>query len=159
MHKRFICLLFMVNFIGIVVWSCDSPPSENKIEQVTKEYQLPGKMAELYTIVGAKHDTAMLLMGDIRRTQQALRSVLSEQKGLAKEKVLDALTALQRADDGMMTWMHEFKSTELNEEEYQALSEAEIKAYLEKEEKKIEQVHVDMTTSIATGKLLLEQLQ
>jgi hypothetical protein len=64
---------------------------------------------------------------------------------------------LKKADDGMMNWMHEFKSTELNEAEYKAMSEAAILTYLKGEEEKIEQVHIDMLESIKNGKAFLEK--
>jgi hypothetical protein len=146
--------------IMMMIGACESDsntPNEAQ-ETAEAEYRLPGKMADYYTVVVAKHDTAMLLMGDIERTQRALRTLLPQQEGAAKTSVLDALTYLQKADDGMMTWMHEFRSTELHEEEYKTLSEAEIEAYLQEEEQKIEQVHADMLNSIAQGKALLEQL-
>lgn len=143
-------------FIGIVLcllvglMACES--SE-------KEYELPGQMPAYYTLVVAKHDTAMLLMGDIERTQRALRKVMPQYEGEQEQQILRALTALKKAEEGMMTWMHEFKSTELNEEEYKALSEEAIQAYLAEEEQKIEQVHVDMSTSIAEGQALLGDLK
>lgn len=154
---------YCVFLIGIIVilGACETPNNQDETTSIVEEekaYSLPTKMATYYTVVVAKHDTAMLLMGDIERTQRALRAVLSDQEGASKKQILDALTYLQKADDAMMTWMHEFKSTELHEEEYKTLSEAEIERYLQEEEQKIEQVHLDMIASIVQGRALLEQL-
>ncbi|MFK7796590.1 MAG: hypothetical protein AB8E82_03990 [Aureispira sp.] len=155
--KKTIVYWFFLTTITII-GACEATNTHAETKEKIEAYSLPEKMAAYYTVVVAKHDTAMLLMGDIERTQRALRAVLSQQEGAAKTNVLEALTFLQKADDGMMTWMHEFKSTALYEEEYKNLSEAEIEGYLQEEEQKIEQVHVEMSSSIAQGKALLEQL-
>lgn len=121
------------------------------------EFVLPPAAAELYRIVGEKHDTAMLLMGNIGGMQSALRLKLGQIKedNAQKDSVLTLLSALKKADDGMMDWMREFKNTDLNEDEYKAMSQEEIMAYLKSEETKIEQVHQDMLNSIANSKKFL----
>lgn len=157
MQQRFFYWIFMIILV-IMIGACGSLEAP-KVEQEVQAYQLPGAMPEYYSTVVSKHDTAMLLMGDIERAQRALRAALPQQEGENKTNILNSLTNLKKADDGMMTWMHEFKSTELNEEEYRTLSETEIQAYLREEELKIEQVHLDMTTSIAEAQALLAALK
>lgn len=157
--KKTILYWFFLTIVIAIIGACEAINTADKTEEKIEAYSLPEKMGAYYTVVVAKHDTAMLLMGDIERTQRALRAALPQQEGAAKTKVLEALTFLQKADDGMMTWMHEFRSTELYEDEYKTLSEAEIEGYLQEEEQKIEQVHLDMSNSIAQGKALLEQLK
>lgn len=122
-------------------------------------WELSEDAANLYQIVGEKHDTAMLLMSNIEGTRSKLRIAMnvSEMDSIQKDSILNLLTALKKADEGMMNWMNAFKSTELNEAEYQAMSETEILTYLKEEEKKIEQVHLDMLESIQKGTAFLEQ--
>lgn len=148
--QRFFIGIVLLFLVGLV--ACEPPTVEEE------EFELPEKMAAYYTLVVAKHDTAMLLMGDIERTQRALRKVMPQYEAEQEQQILRALTDLKKAEEGMMTWMHEFKSTELNEEEYRKWSEAAIRTYLEEEEQKIEQVHVAMSTSIAKGQALLKEL-
>lgn len=140
------------------MWSCGDSNAPKTVEVVEDEtFELSPEAAILYDTVGAKHDTAMLLMGAIGKTQSKLRLQLKsmEEGDEKRAQVLDLLTALKKADDGMMNWMREFKSTELNDDEYKTMSNEEIMAYLKEEEKKIEQVHVDMLNSIAAGKAYL----
>lgn len=120
-------------------------------------FLLPPEASELYRIVGEKHDTAMSLMGNIEGLQSALRLKLGQTKedNSQKDSVLTLLSALKKADDGMMDWMRGFKNTDLNEDEYKAMSIEEIMAYLKSEETKIEQVHQDMLNSIANSKKFL----
>ncbi len=147
-------ILLIISFLLV---SCSNPEPSKKIEKET--WKLNEDAATLYQVVGEKHDTAMLLMTDIEatRSQLRLRMKTAEIDSLKKDTILNLLTALKKADDGMMNWMHEFKSTELNEEEYKKMSEADIMTYLKDEEQKIEQVHIDMLESIKNGKAFLKQ--
>ncbi|WMX17314.1 MULTISPECIES: hypothetical protein [unclassified Aureispira] len=147
-------ILLIISFLLV---SCSNPEPSKKIEKET--WKLNEDAATLYQVVGEKHDTAMLLMTDIEatRSQLRLRMKTAEIDSLKKDTILNLLTALKKADDGMMNWMHEFKSTELNEEEYKKMSETDIMTYLKDEEQKIEQVHIDMLESIKDGKAFLKQ--
>jgi hypothetical protein len=146
-------LLFLITSLFLI--SCTNSGSKNKLEQ--EIWELPADAANLYQIVGEKHDTAMLLMSKIEGARSKLRVAMKVEgvDSLQKDSILNLLTTLKKADDGMMNWMHEFKSTELNEKDYKAMSEADIIAYLKEEEEKIEQVHVDMLESIKNGKAFL----
>lgn len=145
-------------FIPIIfLYSCNQDNTTPNTAPETA-FLLEPAASELYRIVGAKHDTAMLLMGAIGGMQSALRLELGkikEEKSPKKDSVLTLLTALKKADDSMMTWMHEFKNTDLNEDEYKAMTPAQIMDYLKSEETKIEQVHQDMLNSIANSKKFL----
>ncbi|BDS11886.1 hypothetical protein [Aureispira anguillae] len=156
MKYLFLCLAF----IGLLTVACEEKAAEEDKTQVedTADFKLSSQAEDLYQIVGEKHDTAMLLMKNIEQAKSALRLKMEGlETGAEKDAILDLLMALKKADDGMMNWMREFKSTELNDEEYKAMSEQEIMAYLKKEEQKIEQVHIDMLTSIENGKKFLEK--
>lgn len=143
-------------FIPIVfLLSCNQDNNSPVVQETT--FTLSSEAAELYRIVGEKHDTAMLLMGSIGGMQSALRLQLGQIKedNAQKDSILMLLSALKKADDGMMNWMREFKNTDLNEDEYKAMSQEAIMSYLKSEETKIEQVHQDMLNSIANSKKFL----
>lgn len=148
------CLFFL--------FSCDNNNNKDNNSTITNpeeaEFSLTNPAAELYQIVGEKHDTAMLLMTNIGKMQSLLRIQLEATETLEAEKdsILNLLTALKKADDGMMNWMREFKSTELNDEEYKAMSEEQIMNYLKDEEAKIEKIHLEMINSIKSVKLKKE---
>lgn len=143
--------------LATLLVACNEATPETP-KTVIEEFKLSANGANLYHIVGEKHDTAMLLMKNIEQTRSALRLEMKKmESGTEKDTILDLLTALKKADDGMMNWMHEFKSTALNEEEYKAMSEEAIITYLKREESKIEKVHVDMLESIENGQAFLDK--
>ena len=135
---------------SILFFNCNS--NNNEKEQNDSFYLSPAA-EHLYSVVGEKHDTAMLLMKDIGNAQYKLRNSLNETvDSLQKKKILDLLLALKKADDAMMNWMREFKNKDLDEDMYKSMTEAEIVNYLSKEEVKIEAVHQQMLKSIADAK-------
>jgi hypothetical protein len=140
---------------SLLLLSCANNEPGKKGEKET--WKLSADAADLYQIVGEKHDTAMLLMSNIEGVRSKLRVAMkvSDIDSLQKDSILMLLTTLKKADDGMMNWMNEFKNTEMNEDEYKTMSETEILTYLKGEEQKIEQVHVDMVESVKEGKAFL----
>ncbi len=155
---RILYLVFV--FLGsLLLGACnDGSPVVTEEPVVVEEegYKLPGNTANLYQIVMDKHDTTMLMMSPIIRTQHLLRDKSKTAEGAEKKAILDALLALEKGDEGMRRWMREFKNIVTHEDTYRAWSETEIRAYLKEEERKIEQVDVDMRTSIAQGEALLK---
>jgi hypothetical protein len=114
-----------------------------------------------YDTVGAKHDTAMLLMKEIASCQYRLRNSLElakkEGSSAQKEVILEGLLALQKAEDAMMGWMRAFKGVDLEEAFYKNQTEKAVLHYLQEEEIKIEQVHRQMKASIELAQRLLIQ--
>lgn len=151
-----------MRYLLLLITSClliSCSDNQTKKKPVEETWKLPTEAAELYKVVGVKHDDAMLLMSDIEGARSKLRveMKMANVDSLRKDSILTLLTALKKADDGMMNWMHEFKSTELNEDEYKKMSEAEILTYLKEEEAKIEQIHLDMSASVDNGNAFLEK--
>lgn len=103
----------------------------------------------LYSLVGAKHDSAMLLMNAIYKSQRKWRKILNDSSIQEKEFILDRLGALNRADEAMMDWMRNFKSMELETSFYQNSLESDVLDYLKNEEKAIEQIHLEMIESLS----------
>ena len=134
-------------FLLVLLNNCTTTEPVNEQES---NFSLSPQTAELYRIVGEKHDTAMLLMKEIGIGQSRLRVKINmlEDNSSQKDTILDLLLALSKADDAMMNWMREFKNTDLDEDMYKAMQEEEIMYYLKQEEVKIEKVHQAMLKSI-----------
>ncbi|MEZ4953438.1 MAG: hypothetical protein R2825_07665 [Saprospiraceae bacterium] len=102
------------------------------------------------------HDEVMPKMGEIHKLKKQLKKLSTEssvEENGNLEEIKNAIYALEKADDGMMDWMANFKSpSKLRGEK----SHEEIMAYLENEKEKIEQVKNDMMTSIERAKKLVE---
>lgn len=143
--------LFFLSCFSILFFNCNS---ENNAKEQDGTFSLTPVAAHLYSVVGEKHDTAMLLMKDIGNARHKLRNSINNVQvdSLQKLKILDLLLGLKKAEDAMMNWMREFKNTDLDEDMYKSMSETEIIAYLSKEEEKIEAVHQQMLQSIAEAK-------
>ncbi|MCH2022431.1 MAG: hypothetical protein MK207_08140 [Saprospiraceae bacterium] len=139
--------LILLLFFLVLLINCTNTHPTNENQSV---FSLSVEAAELYKIVGEKHDTAMLLMKEIGLGTSRLRIKLNnlEENNPQKDTILNLLLLLKKADDGMMNWMREFKNTDLNEDMYKAMKQEEIMNYLRQEEIKIEKVHLDMLKSI-----------
>ena len=88
----------------------------------------------------AIHDEVMPKMGDMHLARKALRKVLEKTEDeVVKKEILSMIKDLENADEGMMTWMHEWKVPK---------NEPEKTTYLNKEKEKITKVKVDMLTSL-----------
>ena len=146
--------LISLLLLALLFAACTSP-QEQPVEETTV---LSAALNTHYLEVMEQHDTAMLLMKDIAKVRHQLREhmkTVEVSDTVNKTVLLGLLKDLQKADDGMMTWMRYFKSTSLDEAWYKKEEETTLSAYLAAEEKKIQQVHVDMINSIKAGKLYL----
>jgi len=158
MYKNILILLTFVFLFACGNNETTDTPNTTT-EQTEESFQLSQEAAILYDTVGAKHDTAMLLMNDIKRVQSQLRKTIDGSRLKAvEERCLEKLTLLRNADKAMMDWMANFKSVEMEEETYMAMSEEAIMDYLKEEEHKIEVIHQQMLTAIQEGEQLAAEL-
>jgi len=99
--------------------------------------------------VMAVHDEVMPRLGELNKDRKELQKILKDvEDETAKTELLTAITALEKADDGMMDWMAEWKVP----------SEVELQeSYLNKEMVKITKVKTDMLESMKNAKLLKEK--
>ena len=99
--------------------------------------------------VMAIHDEVMPKLGELNKDRKVLQSILiSSNDETVKATLLEAISALEKADDGMMDWMAEWKvPSEPTAQE----------AYLKKEMVRITQVKTDMLESMKNAKLLKEK--
>ncbi len=99
--------------------------------------------------VMAVHDEVMPKLGELNKDRKELQKILKNVTDEAvKSELLLAITALEKADDGMMDWMADWKvPAELEKQE----------PYLNKEMVKINKVKTDMLESMKNAKLLKEK--
>ena len=97
----------------------------------------------------AIHDEVMPKLGELNKDRRNLQDLLkSTEDESVKTEILSAITALEKADDGMMEWMSDWKVP----------SDPELqKAYLDKEMIRIKKVKTDMLESMKNAKLLKDK--
>lgn len=108
---------------------------------------------ELRDEIMVVHDEVMPKMGDIHKLKKNLKKIAGDEQMQAGDPIFDMLAQLENADEGMMSWMAEFKQpSKLRGSK----THEEIMAYLAEEKLKIEKVRDEMLSSIAEGTELLE---
>lgn len=111
-------------------------------------------VADMHSQVMVVHDEVMPKMGDIYKVKKQLKLQLSEQiesTDSTRSDLLMAIKDLEKADDGMMQWMSDFKSS------YKGATDAETIAYLKSEKEKISKVSIEMKEAISNGQKLMNQ--
>jgi len=135
-------------FLCVFIFACGGPMTEaQKLEDAKWE------------AVMANHDVVMPMMGTTNKVRKKLKKVLKAKEGLAGETVtkINALIGdLDKADEGMMDWMHGFQKLRKLQAEK---SHQEILTYLEDQDGVIKQVGVDMTNSIKAGMDFVESME
>ncbi|HFA47584.1 MAG TPA: hypothetical protein ENJ95_01045 [Bacteroidetes bacterium] len=111
---------------------------------------------ELRDKIMAVHDEVMPKMGEIhnlgKKLKQLSKTQLADEDGASKT-IVSAIEYLEKADDGMMDWMGDFKQpSKLRGNK----SHEEIMAYLNGQLKQVNQVKKDINGSIEKAKELLD---
>lgn len=128
-------------FIGIFLLSCGSKKNENTEARIIKE---------LDSTVMQVHDRAMPLTGNIFKLKRDLKSLMNTVSDSTQYKILeDAVLDLEKADDAMMDWMHNFATPD------STVSFEDKKAYYEDELIKITEVEKLMINSTEQAQKLL----
>ncbi len=105
--------------------------------------------SDLEAEVIAIHDEVMPKMGAMHLARKNLREVMKSTEDEAiKSEILTMISDLENADEGMMTWMHEWKVPE---------NEPEKRVYLLKEKEKITKVKHDMLSSLEKANNFIEK--
>ncbi len=104
------------------------------------------------------HDEVMPLLGEIHRLSRQLKKYSAANPSLdetTKQRISNLILQLEKADDGMMNWMQEFKKpADLRS----SMQHEEIMAYLKTEAEKVAVVKTDILGSIEAGKALVDSL-
>ena len=144
MKNAAIGLFFLVNFL---MTACN-----NSTNQVVEEQQA-------WDQVMAVHDDVMPKTADLNRMTTQLRAknaALDSTRQDTKNKIMDAIQALESADESMMSWMAEVQDPEILRGDNK--THAEIMRYLEEEKNKVDRVQSDITVSLDQGKQILESV-
>lgn len=93
------------------------------------------------------HDEAMKSMADMNRSGRALKQLLPALDSLParRDSILDVLSAMNRAEEDMMTWMRQYKAPD-----EQSVEQALL--YLREQKQKIEQNRQDIRKALEAGK-------
>lgn len=108
------------------------------------------KVDEIFLI----HDEAMPKIGELMSLKKQVLSKAQEVEN--PDSLRGIANDLEKAQQGMMTWMNEWASNSqpyVNEE----ANKDEIEAYLKAEKEKVTKVREDINNSIAAAKKVLEQ--
>lgn len=140
---RLIFTYFTIVFTAIILFSC----SGEKVD----ENQL------LKDEVIAIHDEVMPYMGELKTFRKKINEkaddLLEENAEVNSEKVLELKLLAKDLDDsfeGMFVWMRQFKNN------YEEMSEEEIKSYLQEQKVMVTKVRDDINVSMAAAKEELE---
>ena len=128
----------IILMVGLV--ACTVPPAENTSspEDLKKE-------------VMAIHDEVMPKMGDLRKTEKALRDAAGEVEDMVQSLALsEAADAIGDANENMMVWMRNYDAN------YDG-TDQEVTEYLRNQKAQIEKVRTDMNDTLAKGKELVDQ--
>lgn len=99
----------------------------------------------------AIHDEVMPKMGDMHVARKNLRKVLSSTEDeKLKSKIMEMISDLESADEGMMEWMNNWKVPE---------NEPDKTAYLLEEKDKITKVKIDMISSLKNANSFIAKTQ
>tara|TARA_R110000737_G_scaffold309779_1_gene318215 strand:- start:691 stop:1074 length:384 start_codon:yes stop_codon:yes gene_type:complete len=95
------------------------------------------------------HDEVMPKLGELNKDKKKLQTILANSTDESVKTTLqEAITSLEKADEGMMDWMAEYKLPS-------DISSQEV--YLKNEMMRITKVKTDMLQSMSNAKLLQEK--
>lgn len=107
--------------------------------------------------VMAVHDEVMPKTAELNRLATQLRSkiaTLDSTQQESKNTMMDAILAIERADEGMMNWMAEVQDPEILHGENK--THEEIMRYLNEEKNKVNVVRDNILAALERGNQLLE---
>lgn len=97
------------------------------------------------------HDEVMPEMGNIHKLGKDLEKKMADsQDAEANKHIQEVIQRLKASNEGMMTWMKEFKQPKSGDEE------AETIAYLKGEKEKVNKVKEDMLGSMELAQQILQ---
>lgn len=118
----------------------------------SKEVRQKKELEKLALEVMDAHDRTMADYGKIRPlTKNLLELEVVQTDSIIKKELIDASLALEKADDDMMNWMHNYKAPE------DFLPFEEKKAYYLDEKAKIEGIEKQTNRAMDRANLIIEK--
>ncbi|MFD1143719.1 hypothetical protein ACFQ4C_21500 [Larkinella insperata] len=117
--------------LGLFLAACPSS-EQHRGHQHAKPSEATGPVAELESQVLAVHDSIMARMGDLMDLQKEVAAKAQQSEGEAKETGNTVGLHLQKADEAMTDWMHQYKGDTLN-----VLDQEQALAYLRQQQLKV----------------------
>lgn len=130
----------------LALFSCEGDSPEHQEEAALRD--------KVYTV----HDAAMPKMSELHRLKKQLRKLPKEtvaEGSEAQKKVANVMDMLEKADNGMMSWMNAFKEPAKLRK---SMTHEEIMKYLVEEETTITNVNTEMDLSMDAARKLLDSL-
>lgn len=138
--RSLIILLLLLNFT-----SCDN--SEQQVKDLNAE------VLDLHDSSMVKMDAIYDQMARLRKADKVLSADSLNSDSLLKNEIMQALSQLQQADNGMMDWMSEYQPPEKD------VAAEENLNYLEDQKKKIIEVDVNIDNSLKNGENVLKKTE
>ena len=105
---------------------------------------------EDYKKVMEVHDVAMARMGEMHELKKELRSWIETSiDSVQINEARSIIKLLDDADEGMMSWMSEFRAPETGSDDL-------LKSYFESEQVKVDKVSLDINESISRAEKFLK---
>ena len=99
------------------------------------------------------HDTCMPEMSTLNRIKRNIRKAEISEENPLKSKSFQIIEQIEAADEGMMTWMRDFKVPKKSD------PNSEVIPYLKAEKVKIQKVSDDMYRAIKVGNKFLSEIE
>ena len=149
-------IIFLSLSLALLSTACGgNGQTQEKEEKFTAEQQSDQQAA--FQRMMDVHDVAMEKIIEMNRTARSLKPYLDSLDDKRQFETINlAITRLETADEAMMQWMSNSpKLGQLRD----TLQHEQIIALLNSEEEKINQIGVEMTSSLENGKAVLAAIQ
>jgi hypothetical protein len=132
----YLCLWFLA--------ACQNNPSEGGQRKA-----LESRVMQVHDAAMAEMDQIFILRQDLKKLRDTLQS---RQADTAAQRLVEQhLGLLQKADEAMMHWMHQYKSPEEKQSHEAAMQ------YLQHQLQKMEQVKKQMDSTLAAAQSIYKQ--
>ena len=146
-------IVFAALFIALAGCQSGAPSGENTSKHTEEQLaQQEQKRLEVMAV----HDAVMPEMSTLNRLSRTLKPLVQQDLSEDEKEVLfDVLKRLEQADEGMMTWMGEFRNN--LDPLRDTMSHEAIMNYLQAEELKIQEVDRQIRSSMEAARELIGQ--
>lgn len=144
--------LFVVLILGAASFTgCGKKTEDHAHHHEATETSAANPNKALYDSVMDVHNEVMPKLEDIYKMTESLKDKVAKTPSLSaaqKQQIQTAVDSLDKAADGMMVWMRQFKPLDGTADQQEA------RDYLHQEMIKVTKVKTDILTSLEKGKAL-----